>query len=410
MLAVSLLTAQALALWPLDDVTSWRVTLQPYPLVSGIALALAAVYLTIWLLAGETRVATRPPTAERSRLLLAGVLSAGIAALALGTTFDWPPGLVLAAAGVSVVALFGLGSFGTYEGAGGRALAFTMIVVGLVVLPTAAQTTYVELGGLGGPGLTGLWLPFTIAVSAALVAAWTTGRLPESAVPHLTRAGLAAIVAGLCAIRFFVPSADGVILVVPFVLIAGGAAVALAAAIRVTSIGAALFALTLCFPAVLAGFLLGTGMQIARLRAVAESSNPTAQGLVDGFVSALHAWALVGGFAVVASLALATVLARRSTVPPNAVPPNAVPAKTMPANTGPAQSDSTPAGNEAARAETVHPEAVHAEAALEGAERGEAVSDTADFALPMVPAPSPSPEIGSGSGPGDEDDDQRAGR
>jgi hypothetical protein len=201
--------------------------------------------------------------------------------------------------------------------------------------------------------------------------------------------------------------------------------VALAAAIRVTSIGAALFALTLCFPAVLAGFLLGTGMQIARLRAVAESSNPTAQGLVDGFVSALHAWALVGGFAVVASLALATVLARRSTVPPNAVPPNAVPpnavppnavppnavpAKTMPANTGPAQSDSTPAGNEAARAETVHPEAVHAEAALEGAERGEAVSDTADFALPMVPAPSPSPEIGSGSGPGDEDDDQRAGR
>ena len=35
---VSLLTAQALALWPLDEVDAWRVTLQPYPLLTGIAL------------------------------------------------------------------------------------------------------------------------------------------------------------------------------------------------------------------------------------------------------------------------------------------------------------------------------------------------------------------------------------
>jgi hypothetical protein len=366
MLAVSLLTAQALALWPLDQATSWQVALQPYPLVSGVALGVAAIYLTLWLLAGDNRADARPPSAERSRLLLAGVLSAGIAALALGTTFDWPPGLVLAAACVSVIALFGLGSFGTYEGAGGRGLAFTMIVVGLVVLPTAAQTTYVELGGLGGPGLSGLWLPFTVAAAAAVAAAWAAGRLPESAVPHLTRGGLVAIVAGLCAVRFFVPSADGVILVVPFALIAGGAAVALAAALRVTSIGASLFALTLCFPAVLTGFLLGTGMQIARLRAVQESGSPTAQDLVDGFVAALHGWALVGGSAVVASLVLATALARRSAV----------------------------------RTESAGSSAP--------AEAAEAASDTDEYALPMVPAPSPSPE--GLPGPRDEDGEQGAGR
>ena len=52
-LALSLLAAQALALWPLDEVTRWQVTLQPYPLLTGVALALAAVYLVLWMTAGR---------------------------------------------------------------------------------------------------------------------------------------------------------------------------------------------------------------------------------------------------------------------------------------------------------------------------------------------------------------------
>jgi hypothetical protein len=59
---------------------------------------------------------------------------------------------------------------------------------------------------------------------------------------------------------------------------------------------------------VLAGFLLGTGIQVNRLREISEA---TRQALVDGFIEALHTWALVGGFAVVGMIVLAAVLARR---------------------------------------------------------------------------------------------------
>jgi hypothetical protein len=319
--AASLLAAQALALWPIDDVTSWRVTLQPFPVLTVIALGLAAAYLVFWLIAGEATPPNKPSAAERGRLTLAAVPAAGIAVLAVGTTFDWPPSLVIAAAAVAVVAMLGLGAVGTFEGAGGRALAFTNVAVGLVVLPTAAQTTYVELGGLGGPGLSGLWVPFVLAVVAALAAAYVAGRVAETKAATLSGAGLAAVVAGLCAIRLLVPASSGVLLVVPFVLLAAGAAVALVSALRLAGLGAALLGLSLCFPAVLAGFLLGTGIQVTRLREVGRSGGATRQALLDGFVGALHLWALAGGFTVVGIIVFGAVLARRtSAVRVSAVP------------------------------------------------------------------------------------------
>nr|BFE82157.1 hypothetical protein GCM10020093_047580 [Planobispora longispora] len=159
-LAVSLLAAQALALWPLDAVTSWRITLQPYPMLTGAALALAALYLVLWLRRDESgEDAARPGLygLERGRLLMTAVPAVGIAVLALGTTFDWSPLLVVVAALLSVLALLGLASAGTFAGTRGRVAAYTTVAVGVVVLPTAAQITYVELRGLGGPGLSGLW-------------------------------------------------------------------------------------------------------------------------------------------------------------------------------------------------------------------------------------------------------------
>ncbi|HEX8008195.1 MAG TPA: hypothetical protein VF482_17405, partial [Trebonia sp.] len=87
-LAVSLLTAQALALWPLDAVSSWQVTLQPYPLLTGVALALAAVFLVLWMVSdkgGAARAESRLSASERTRLIMAAVPSAGIAVLAVGT-------------------------------------------------------------------------------------------------------------------------------------------------------------------------------------------------------------------------------------------------------------------------------------------------------------------------------------
>ncbi len=92
---------------------------------------------------------------------------------------------------------------------------------------------------------------------------------------------------------------------------AAGAAVALVSALRLAGPVAALFGLTLLFPALLAGFLLGTGIQVMWLRSAAPSGMATYQAMVDGFVDALHVWALVGGFGVVLVLGLAALSSRR---------------------------------------------------------------------------------------------------
>jgi MFS family permease len=311
--AVSLLIGQALALWPIDDATSWRVTLQPYPLLTGIALALAAVHLVLGLFAEDTRAPERPPASERGRLLLAALPAVGVTVLGVGTTFDWPPALVIVLAIASVLAMLAVGTVGALDGMAGRTLAFANVAVGLVVLPTTAQATYVELGGLGGPGLSGLWLPFVIAVLAAVAAAYLAGKASLPRAATLTGGGLATLVAGLCAMRLLVPASSGLVMVVPFALLAVGSAVALVSALRAVSVGSALLGLSFCFPAVLAGYLLGTGVQVIRLREVSRSGGVTRQALLDAFVGALHVWALAGGFAVVAIVVLATVLARRMT-------------------------------------------------------------------------------------------------
>lgn len=417
-LCASLLAAQALALWPLADVTSWRVTLQPYPLLTGVALAFAAVHLAVSRL-GEagSSAATRWPVVGRGDLALTAGPSAGVAVLAVGTTFNWPSELILVAAAVAVVSLPAMACVRRAGGSEARMAALVMIAVGLVVLPTTAQVTYVELGGLGGPGLSGLWAAFALAALAAFAAAFAAvrfittrsrvavmstgasdpsakfpgpaalegaaaarssasgpshwdagdgpvpldgtpsglgaddgapsglgtddgapGRAVDGPAARLVAAGLVAVVAGLCGIRLLVPSATGLPLVVPLVLLAVGAAVAVTAAVLLAGPQAALFGLSLCFPAVLSGFLLGTGIQVGWLRAISASGKVTSQAMVDGFVGALHVWALVAGFVVVAILVLGALLRRRHlSVQPSLTFPGPTPthaADAHPARTG----------------------------------------------------------------------------
>ncbi|MFB9473306.1 hypothetical protein ACFFR3_27730 [Nonomuraea salmonea] len=301
--ALSLLTAQALALWPLDEVTSWRVTLQPYPLVTGIALALAAVHLVVWLVLG------RPDgdpleNGELKRLLLAVAPVAVVAAAAVSTaSAGWRSGAVVLLAALAVAGLLALASIG---GAVRRVSAYTMVAVGVVLLPSAAQITLVEMGGLGGPGLRGLWVPYAVAGVLAIAAAVAVRLLGRGGRRWLAPLGLLAVVGGLCSVRLVVPSADGMVLAVPFTLLAVGAAVAITAVLQDVGLGAAVYGLTLCCTGVLTGFLLGAGVQMAMLDGVRSP-----QELVDGFVGALHWWALISGFLVVAIIVLASLMARR---------------------------------------------------------------------------------------------------
>ncbi|MEV4554443.1 hypothetical protein [Nonomuraea wenchangensis] len=301
--SLSLLTAQALALWPLDAVSSWKVTLQPYPLVTGVALALAAAYLLAWMMLGRPEAPVFE-VGERGRLLLCVVLAAGVAVVAISTaSAGWraPPVVLLAA--TAVFGLLALASIGAVES---RRAAYVLVAVGVVLLPSAAQVTLVEMGGLGGPGLRGLWIPYVVAGVLAIGAAVAVGIFAVGAGRWLAPLGLLSMVVGLCSVRLVVPSADGMVLVVPFTLLAVGAAVAVTATLREVGIGAAAFGLSLCAAGVLAGFLLGTGVQMALLDGVRS-----AQELVDNFVGALHWWALIGGFLLVAIIVLAAVLARR---------------------------------------------------------------------------------------------------
>ncbi|MFF0312011.1 hypothetical protein ACFYSC_31625 [Streptosporangium sp. NPDC004379] len=324
-LAVSLLAAQALALWPLDEVRSWRVALQPYPMLTGVALVLAAAYFVLRLRDDGTRRpggawrsdGTREPgdTRGRGRLLMAVVPAAGIAALALGSTYDWSPGLLLVAATLSIAALFGVASAAVSGGADGRASAYTVLVIGVVVLPTAAQVTNVELGGLGGPGLSGLWPAFVVAGVAAVIAALAVSRLGDAVMSTAAASGMAVVVAGLCAVEVLLPSSDGLALVFPLALLAVGAAVALTSALRPSGTEAALFALSLFFPGVLSGFLLGSGVQFIILRGAG-----TPEALVDAFVEALYRWALVGGGLVIVVIVLGAFLVRRSPASVSGVP------------------------------------------------------------------------------------------
>src|SRR5690606_11270402 len=133
-LALSMLSAQALALWPLAGATEWRVTLQPYPLLSGVALALAAVYFVLWLLRGGTSEPGLPPG---GRVLLTVLPAAVVAVVAVGAASqDWGAGLMILLAAAAVIGLIAAASAGA---AGSRTLAYTMVTVGVVLLPSVAQ-------------------------------------------------------------------------------------------------------------------------------------------------------------------------------------------------------------------------------------------------------------------------------
>ncbi|NRQ34983.1 hypothetical protein HII36_24585 [Nonomuraea sp. NN258] len=315
-LAASLLTAQALALWPLDQVSDWKVALQPYPLVTGIALALAAAYLLLGMLQGDGHGGGAGQGARD------GVGAAGLPGVPVAG-----PGLSLGpAAGVAVIAIFtavvDLGHLpvivlavvavaGVLAAAhvgvpGHRAAAYTMAALGVVLVPSAAQITLMEMGGLGGPGLRGLWVPFTVAAALAVGAGVAVCRYASTAGWWLTPLGLLAMVVGLCLIRVLVPAADGMVLIVPFTLLTVGAAVAMAAALNGVGVAVAVFGLGLCLAGVLAGYLLGTGVQMTLLSGAA-----TVQELVDGLVGALHLVALVGGFLLVAVIVLIATVSRR---------------------------------------------------------------------------------------------------
>lgn len=129
----------------------------------------------------------------------------------------------------------------------------------------------------------------------------------------------------------------------------------------------------------LGGFLLGSGIQVARLK---EATTP--QALVDGFVGALHLWALVGGGLVVAVIALGAALVRLSSAA-------AADMTAASATTGAAR-EGSPSWSEAGPEREWRPEP--------RPEPGPGPGPEKTTAPPVVvPPPAPSPEDDPGNGP-----------
>ncbi|MEU5884486.1 hypothetical protein [Spirillospora sp. NPDC047279] len=325
-LVAALLVAMPLALQatPLPDAGTpdgdWRVAFGPYPGVAAAALAAAAACMAI----RSRAPLAAPRQTERGQLLLPAVPAAGFAFLAVVTTYGWSPGAQLVVAGIAMVALIGLAVVGGKDAATGSPLgcAVVMVTAGLLTYPLAgplaglagaAATLRGAEGGAGAgaeggtPGDPRLYLvPFVIAGVAALAGALATVRMSRDAARSAVLGGHGlVIVAVLVCLATDVASSPWT-LAAPMVPLGAGLGMALAASLRGAGVGAALFGLTLAFPAVLVGQLLVLALQAAQIQRLRPVNGPQQlYGLTAGF----RVWLVTAG---VLAVVLAAVCGRVS--------------------------------------------------------------------------------------------------
>ncbi|RFS83229.1 hypothetical protein D0T12_24095 [Actinomadura spongiicola] len=284
-------------------VPDWRVALVPYQWPAVAAAVAALVHLVLrgrrrWSLPASRH-------SERGQLLLPLVPVASFAFLAVVAAVCWSPGARLVVAGLALPALLGLALAAGRDTTAGspHGCAIVMIATGLLTCPVT--------GPLAGLDAAVPLLPYAVAAVAAPAGALASVRVAPR---HGVRAGYALMIAAV-PFAFGAPGDDGWTLLVPLVLLGAGAGLALAASLRDAGVGAALFGLSLCFPAVLAGQLLVLSLQasrLERLRPVTDAQHFAA--LRDGY----HVWLAVAGTAAVL-LAVATARhARRTDARPEA--------------------------------------------------------------------------------------------
>ncbi|GAA1885900.1 hypothetical protein [Actinomadura bangladeshensis] len=282
------------------DTPDWRAALAPCP---WLAVAAAGAALARPLLRGRAPWAL--PAArrsERGQLLLPLLPVAGFAFLAVVAAGAWSPGARLLVAGLAVPALIGLAVTGGRDAPAGspHGCALVMIAVGLLTYPVAGP-----LAGLAatahargaGPPL----LPFAVAAAAAVAGALAATRAPARGT---VRTGLVLMVPAL-PLGLTADPGDPWTLLAPLAPLGAGAGLALAASLRDAEPGAALFGLTLCFPAVLTGQLAVLSLQAARLR---RARPVTEAQQVHALLAGFQSWLVVAGMVAVLLAAAAAAL------------------------------------------------------------------------------------------------------
>ncbi len=279
----------------------WPAALQPYPWLTGAALALAALYA--FLAEGSATAAVRNafPAADRAHLALLAAPIAGLGMITVAVTYRGEHA-VAAAALAEAIALAALAGMAARASTAAR-LAVVGAVTGFTLVPAAGT-----LAALARPSPVAGFAAVAAALAGAALAALAgpAGRVPVRA---LTTAGLLATTAG-----FGLVSLTGSAVAQPLVLallclpVAGGLAAALAGALRAASAGGAACGLVLLVTGVLAGYLAAGAVQ---LQALGQARTVTA--VHAALITTSVRWALVAAaVSGVAALVLACTPGRKS--------------------------------------------------------------------------------------------------
>lgn len=299
---------------------AWREILHPYWWLGAVAFVITGLLGLVRLRPAlpspaPTERPGRHPVerpgvrGERVLLLLPVVPAAAFALLAVVTTYDWSPGAQLILAACAVAGLLGLALTGSHGPATGSPLGYAVVMVaaGLLSMPVTGPLA----GLLGGPKVPAG--PFAAGAGCAALAVLT-------AMASRPAAGRGAIFCGyglaLAALMAFVAMSPGKgtgvgrwELSAALGALGAGLGLALGAALRPASTGAALFGLTLCCPAVIVGHLVVGALQVARVGAVTKAGGGTAEAMA-ALTEAYRMW-LAGACAIAVVLSAATVWAAR---------------------------------------------------------------------------------------------------
>ncbi len=335
--AVSTMTAAVPLIGFRVAVGGWRAALQPYPWLAGVALAVTAVHVVVTGGAGATGSGGRRAgglggrrdgvtggaggvitPAERAQLALLFVPAVGLGALAVGSTFQWPPSGQLAAGGVATAMLITLAIVLYRDAAVGSvpALPFCALLTGLAMAPSAGViegSRLLRTGAAAAPNparvLPGVpathamtavgavpALPIAAAFAGGIIAAAVAAGAARSALrprsdgrrhvpaPNAAAAvGLAVSACGLALARATgtLTRATGTLTpaqlqTLALALLAGGLALALGAAMADASACAALTVLPLALAGMVTGYLVAGGMQILFVTAGSRGHRLTA--------------------------------------------------------------------------------------------------------------------------------------
>jgi len=275
----------------------WHTALQPYPWLTGAALALTALYA---LLAEESAAATARsafPAAERARLALLTAPVAGICAIAIAVTYRGDKAVV-AAAVADAIALAGIAAIAARAG---NAAPFAVVcaVTGFTLAPAVGAVTSLT-------ALTQLTaLPAGAALAAALGGAALAVLVRRPHARALTAVGLFLAAVGLASLDLAgLAAPSGPQLAVLCIPLTAGLTMALTASLRVVGAAGALAGVIIMMAGLVTGYLAAGAVQLHAL-----TGARTLPAIHIALMTAAGHWALLAA-SVTAAAALALACAK----------------------------------------------------------------------------------------------------